>query len=636
MLSAIRAAGIFRRTGATGRLLSATAAALLLHAAAAHAQTQAAPAAAGRLTAVPTEASFSAPEAKPLFADASFSRLRPGMTAAQVQKTADPFLKELATLMLQGGYDLKSRFRTYEPYEPVDSLARRLKTSTYSRFENPTGIFFEADETAVLFMDSPRGEKVELRVHDFGRGGADSSYPLREGVNLIKLKNRGLGYISYFTENYQKAPKIRINIPSGRVNGLFDSVVNTNADWKKLLENPACEIMDIRGKYVQLAFSVRELRKFCPDRGRELINAYDTIIHSEQELMGLVKYNLQPKNRMFGRVIWNGYMHADGMGAAFHYGTMGGLANPDKVPMESWGIAHEFGHVNQVRRGMMWVSTTEVTNNIFSSWVNYLLNPKDMRLEHERINGGDGNVAGGRFNAYLNAAVVHGEQWLCQKGPDKMQGYENGGDHFVKLCPLWQLQLYFTAAGKGNPTFYADIFQIVRKTDERGLGNGQLQLNFMKNACDVAKQDLTGFFVAAGMLKPIDKNLDDYSRGQLTITKEECDALIAYAKRYPKPASSVIHYISANSVNAYKNSAPVTGTVNAGVSGEGNSRTVAHGIWKNVTVFETYKGAGLVRVTMVGTGSAGNSSTKVPYPEDSTRIEAVSWDGKRTLVCGKR
>ena len=44
----------------------------------------------------------------------------------------------------------------------------------------------------------------------------------------------------------------------------------------------------------------------------------------------------------------------------------------------------------------------------------------------------------------------------------------------------------------------------------------------------------------------------------------------------------------------------------------------------------------LVRATMVGTDSKDNSSTTVTYPEGSTRIEAVSWDGKRTLVYGKR
>lgn len=104
---------------------------------------------------------------------------------------------------------------------------------------------------------------------------------------------------------------------------------------------------------------------------------------------------------------------------------------------------------------MKWVSTGEVTNNIYSAYVNYMLNPSSMRLEHERINGGDGNMIGGRFNAYLNNGILKGENWLIQAGPDKRSGGDNRPmvhDHFVKLAPLWQLELYFKVAGKGNPT----------------------------------------------------------------------------------------------------------------------------------------------------------------------------------------
>ena len=44
---------------------------------------------------------------------------------------------------------------------------------------------------------------------------------------------------------------------------------------------------------------------------------------------------------------------------------------------------------------------------------------------------------------------------------------------------------------------------------------------------------------------------------------------------------------------------------------------------------------GLSSITMCGKDSPDLSETKVCYPEGSTRIEAVSWDGTRTLVYGK-
>lgn len=80
-------------------------------------------------------------------------------------------------------------------------------------------------------------------------------------------------------------------------------------------------------------------------------------------------------------------MHADGVGAAFYTSTMKDLANPDLVREKRWGITHELGHVNQVRPGFKWVSTSEVTNNMYSAWVQYTFTPQRLRLEHEAVNG---------------------------------------------------------------------------------------------------------------------------------------------------------------------------------------------------------------------------------------------------------
>lgn len=82
---------------------------------------------------------------------------------------------------------------------------------------------------------------------------------------------------------------------------------------------------------------------------------------------------------------------------------------------------------------------------------------------------------------------------------------------------------------------------------------------------------------------------------------------------------------------------PVEGTFGTGITDNGNDTfTISHNIWKNVTVFETYRGETLDRVAMVGTDSPDRSTTLVRYPAGSTRIEAVAWDGTRTLVYGSR
>ncbi len=569
-----------------------------------------------------------------LFTDSFLTELKPGVGADQIAAISHPVLKKAAEAISAGSFRGAERKLQARAYEPVQQLAKRLKTSSYSQFENPTGVFFEPGEEVVAVVAGATGQQVSLRIHNFGQRESDQTLPLRDGLNQLKAPRGGLAYVSYFTPDFQSAPAVTVSLLSGKVNGVFRSGGGTE-EWRRLLDGACAETLDMVGERVHLAFAVKELRQYCPDGGK-VLELYDGIIRDQHQIMGLDKYKIVPHNHIFGRSIWRGYMHADGIGAAFHRDTLRNLADPARIPGNSWGIAHEFGHVNQTRPGMKWVSTTEVTNNIFSSWTNLRLNPGNMRLEHERINGGDGNVIGGRFNAFLNSALIAKEPWLCQRGPDRMTDYANGGDHFVKLVPLWQLQLYFAAAGRGNPDFYPDIFQKVRETDESGLSNGRLQLNFMRNACDAAQQDLTHFFTLTGMLTPIDRELDDYTRGQLTITAGDCEELKRHASRYPKPESPVIFYISANSVTAYRDRLEVTGTHGQGVSGEGASRVIDHNVWRNTVAFETYRGNELLRIAMTGTGSPDNSSTLVRFPEGATRIEAVAWNGKRTVVLGKR
>lgn len=532
------------------------------------------------------------------------------------------------------------RVQYAEAYPLVKETARTLKIGSYNQFENPTGIYFEPGDDITIVVGDTQKEQVSLRVYSFEGEKSDQTYALSPGSNRLTIKGKGLGYINFYSSRWASLLPVRIQITGGKVNGYFDKSIHTNEDWKKLLENAVCNILDIKGDYVNLAYRVSSLKKYCPEKGKELIRFYDRVVDIQHEMMGLNKYNIRPKNHMFAREVQSG-LFADGYGAGFAYDCMNRLASVENIHKGVWALAHEFGHVNQIRPGLKWVSTTEVTNNIFSVWTRYLLEPDYRNLEQERCNDGDNNrVLGGRFNAYLNYGIVKGEQWLCQRGQDKMNGYENGGDHFVKLCPLWQIQLYYAVAGEGNSwrksDWFADVAQIVRQTDESRMDNGQLQIRFMKNICDVVKEDLTDFFKKAGMLQPIDKDMDDYTRAQLTITEKQCRELVKYASRYPKPASPVIYYLTANSVNAYQRRLPVEGFYNKGLTFKEGTCTVTHDCWQNVTVFETYKGNELTHIAMVGTDSPDLSTTLVRYPSGSTRIEAVAWDGTRALVYGTR
>ncbi len=581
-----------------------------------------------------------------VFADELCSELRTDADQRKIDGLENPFFRSIAQSLYDKTYDLAYRVQAYQPYRELNDLAAEMKTGGYNPFENPTGIYFKDGEEAIVIVGNTHGERVSLKVYDFDaiREGkptsAPTSYPLNEGINKLRISQGGLSYIEYYTPNWKTAPELKLHIASGTVNGYYDKHRDASADWRGLLDKATYGCIDIKGDRVNLVFGVNSIKTHCDNLGKLICN-YDDIVGLEHELMGLDKYNRRPKNHMFARVTKEG-LFADSWGAGWYEGCMNELANTTKSLREGvWAIAHEFGHVNQISPGLKWVSTTEVTNNVYSVCACYKFYRNNMPLERERCNdGNNNNVLGGRFNSYLNYGIVKGEQWLCQKGQDNMDPskYPFGGDHFVKLCPLWQLLLYYREiVGGDKRDWYGDVAEIVRTTDQNGLTNGQLQLNFMRNTMDVVGEDLTDFFTKAGMLKPIDKELDDYARGQMTITEEDCKELVAYASRYPKPATPVLYYLSANSEKAFKNRLPVEGIHNEGVKIRNNEWAVIdHDVWKNAVVFETYSGEKLQYAAIVGTDSSDLSETRVCYPEGSTRIEAVAWDGKKTLVYGKR
>ena len=544
-----------------------------------------------------------------------------------------------ATITAYAGFE--GRIRVYHPYSDPAETAQLLKTSSYSNYQYPTGFYFEKGEEIIVEARKVGTKKVSLKVTNFGKGGGESVYQLKEGLNKFIAGNRGNCYLTYYGES--SLGEIVIDIQTGKENGYFDAEKDNNQVWTSLLTHAKSDIMDIVGRRIQLAYDVESLKRECPNEGIELTALYDSIITIQHEIMGLNKYNKVPKNKIFGRVIWEGFMHADGLGAAFHVSTMNTLANPASLRKNCWGVAHEFGHVNQVRPDMKWVGTTEVTNNIYSVWTQYLFNPTEPKFEREHHTSYDKPVICGRINSYMESAYIKKQEWLTQAGPDDWKRWhEDGkywhGDHFVKLIPLWQLQLYFAVAGKGNswytPDLYADVFHQAIESKEH-YTNGQHQLNFMKRVCQITKTDLTDFFVRAGMLVEIDKFIGDYPSEQLTITAEEVADLKRYASRFKKPAQA-LSYISANSIEAFNKMRPIKGKFNQGIIVQNETLLIDHREWKYVTAFETYCGNELIKVAVVGTGSNDNSSTLVQYPKQATRIEAIAWDGKKTLVYGKR
>lgn len=525
------------------------------------------------------------------------------------------------------------------PYYDIAMLSKQLKISRYSPFENPTGLFFEANDTIQVTVPDLQGRNLLLMLVDFGkplegdRKEKTSIFVLQSGKNSFVTSHKGLVYINYYVEDYLFAPKFLLSFHSGRMNGVFNAYSNTNKEWKKMLDNAVAEVIDMQGKYIHLTFDVKSLKEKGSDCGVEMIRMYDRIVLWQQEMIGIDRFGYRTNNRMFGRISWSGPPNANGKGVSFPRTSF--IIRPGDIRNLNWVIGHEFGHVNQVRPGVKWHGTTEITNNIQAAWIQYLLRPEGpFRLENTKADDGTGEkIFGGLFNWHLNHCVVLGKPLLYSAENQFDSPYSDNKNPFVRLCPFWQLQIYNALTGFGNLDFYAGVCELVRKTDEKDMSTGELQLNFVKHTCDIMQQDMTDFFIKSGILRPVDAFIGDYGGSRaMKISDSQIKNVIEYASKYPKPASPVIYYISMNSIKCFRDKLSIKGIENKGITLEDEKCKISHDVWKNVVVFEAWKGKSLRRVSMVGTGTEDNTSTIAYFPKGCDRLEAVAWDGSRKTV----
>jgi len=605
-----------------------------------------------------------------IFNDAIFSTLKPTVTQQDIDAIASPFMKGLAQCLFNNTYNKKYRVQTFTAYKTIESINAQYKIGNYNGYENPTGIAFQPNTTAIVFAKDITSEnKVYLKIRDFATEGSspEKTYELKNGINILAISNTGLGYIAYYTDDVNAAP-VTVNITAGIVNGIYKKGT-TSTEWAEMLTNDVYPKIDIEGYYTKLVTNKSAVSNFHFTTAQPLIDKYDAIAKSEREMMGFFKFNKNFKNRQLVYMESTGGWFAGGMGV--HLDLTWGLSNSTSAPgLDIWGVAHELGHINQVRSGLNWVGTTEITNNLYSSWAYYNMYSPTGSNRFTRLEGEVADktafpqVAGNRFGEIIIQTQINGKSIMDQFRTD----YVNPADaNFRSLVPFWQLELYYQLAGasKGASTlafdsdmsdedtptvtptvpgvdyahWFATVAEKVRNTNETQLTQGQLVMNFVKNTCDAVQEDLTDFFTSTGFLKPINGTISDYTNAQMTITQSMIDDVKSYvlAKGYAKPVSPVINYISANSVNAFKNMQPVSGVTGVGAqittNAQGQFLLVDNSKWNNAVAFETYNASNqLISVSIVGTGDTTLANTYVDYPANALNVYAVGYNGQKILV----
>lgn len=524
-----------------------------------------------------------------VFTDGTCSALKEGVSKSQIKKIENNEYRELALALYNNTYPLEERVREYKPYPNPYEVATANRNMPYSLLDNPTGIYVEKGDELYVFVGELPEESIVINSVNMEEDFVFASYFLREGINKIKASDTGLLYLSYYSSD-ENAKPVKIHFATGKINPVFDIQKHTNEDWEGMLNSATSPYIDVLGKYSHLNYAVEDFKKYTPDI-TELINVYDSIVWLESEFIGLNKYNRANKNRLYfylsNKVApqIGAFMFATWFRVGAIKSGMETICNPKalKTGDAIWGPAHEVGHVNQTA-GFKWVGLTEVSNNVYSMYVQHAFK-LPSRLANEKLHSD--------FDGYWNNRYEKGFTEIVAGNISHMKH----GDVFCKLIPFWQLELYNSQVN-GQKDFYADVHEQLR-TYPVIESDAEQQLQFMKICCDVAQTDFTDFFEQWGMLVPMKETIEDlssiqgkvnYSRS-FTITKQQVNDLKKYSAKYKKPAQN-IQYIHDNNVDMFRSDGAI---VKGDVEWAGNTINIKD--WQNVVAYEVYYDEKLLRVT---------------------------------------
>lgn len=479
-----------------------------------------------------------------IFTDGSCSILKDGITQVDIDKIPVMFYKEIAQNILAGDID-PYRVARFRPYQSPEIMAAENKTSRYSLRDNATGIYIDdLTEDFVLLLGDTHGQDISMNIYNF-ENNKNVTVSLKEGLNVIAPSLTGLVYIYNHTDKdipliatddaaLKSIDALTVNIQflGGKVNGYFDISKHSAEEWTDILHNAASPEIDVIGTYSHVVWTVADYKRYNTDIVL-MTNYIDSVVRQQHEFMGLYKYDRLFKNRMFIHIDYGAAAaYASDYRTGYNSGYANVICSEEGFLSRMWVLGHEVGHANQVRPGVKWHGTTEVTNNLYAIYNQFRILGEAPRL----FDNYDKDGYGFAFTQIIEAQQPH----LL---PD------NFNNHIPKLAPFWQLYLYFVEI-KGQENFYHDIYEYFR-THESPSEPGLQQLDFVRQVCNIGKMDMTDFFIAWGFLRPIDTDINDYGVKRVRVTQQEIDALIAEikSKGYPVPAYKVEEITDRN----YKN-----------------------------------------------------------------------------------
>ncbi|MDR0939233.1 MAG: M60 family metallopeptidase [Mediterranea sp.] len=494
-----------------------------------------------------------------VFDNDTYSALKAGVTQDQLMGLPDGALKDAALAMFAGTYGTEFRVNSFRPYQNPSVMKDMNKEwFGYSICDNPTGIYVNSGDIITVVMGDPKGQSITLTVQDLSggwttwtNGSAHQHFSLKKGVNQFSASMDGLLYVKNFVSNSETMPLILsseadrsaaeaktvdIHFVNGKVNGYFDATTQTLEDWTRILNAAPFREIDAIGLRSQFTWTTDHLKTYNSN-AIDILNVLDRLVFLEQEFDGRVKYGKEPRNRI--HVIYDFvygtsgvYLYAYENRIAFNRGFA--MAFCQGMTDDIWGPAHEMGHVNQLVPAFKWAGMTEVTNNIMSNYVQKQLYGTTRFYYDE-----------------ARAAIIDAQLPHCMTGTQANASSE----YNLKLVPFWQLHLYLDEAL--GLEYYKQLYEYYRTHDavaDLNAGSGKLQLEFVRQTCNIAQLNLVDFFTQWGFLRPTSTNVyDNGSTYTLIVTQEEIDALVAeiVAAGYPTPDKDVTTITDSN-VDTFK------------------------------------------------------------------------------------
>ena len=445
-----------------------------------------------------------------IFADEVFTQLKPGVTAEDIDRLTDPFVKSLAHKIYNGTYATAYRVADYECYLSYRTLSDLWSApgKYYDQIEGVTGINIPAkSKTAVIVSGIPEGTEVQLQVvawyvgkigQNFDGGNPQKAFfSLKNGVNLVdyQFDYDGLAYICYYTDSHpEKYPDIKVHFVNGEVNGYLVPE-KSNAELNAICKNAKNRCIDVKSKKVHQIWEASALDKYCRSTDgqfgyHQFMNVADSLVTWEHRSLGFEKYNRIPKNHTMAYVNYTYYMFQGIFGVSFHMDQQARIMNCKNLiendPDVIWGLSHEWGHQHQMCPHFCWSGMSEISNNMQSYYnqmkMGYTTPNKIDAWIPARKKFLDENYKIKNASEVRQLAYEHKDNFKFS--PKLYKAFEAMKDATVPtagenkqraicyleaglvetLCPLVMLHNYFTME-KGMKDFMPDWYEALRQSD---------------------------------------------------------------------------------------------------------------------------------------------------------------------------